>query len=112
MTLRSFYEAVASANLNDEMTLKAQELIATLDKHNASRKVKPTKANLEAAARRDAIFAVVTSEPMTRDQIAELANVTPAQATSALTFLAKDGKVVVSKAKIDKATKSVYTIAK
>ncbi len=111
MTLRSFYEAVASANINDEMTLKAQELIATLDKHNASRKGKPTKANLEAAARRDAIFAVVTSEPMTRDQIAELANVTPAQATSALTFLAKDGKVTVSKAKIDKATKSVYTLA-
>lgn len=112
MTLRSFYEAVASANLNDEMTLKAQELIANLDKHNASRKGKPTKANLEAAARREAIFAVVTGDPMTRDQIAQLANVTPAQATSALSYLAKDGKVSVTKVKIDKAMKSVYTIVK
>ena len=114
MTNREFFTAVATCNsIDPEIAAKANELIAQLDARNAKRKEnhQPTKSQIEAAGRRDAVLAVVTSEPMTREQIAELANVTPAQAVSALSYLARDGKVVVEKAKIDKATKSVYHIA-
>ena len=74
MTTREFLTVVVNANISDETTAKANELIAALDKRNAQRKGKPTKANAESAERRKAVADFLASRPtevFNREQIAE-----------------------------------------
>lgn len=109
MTNREFYVAIAEAQVSDELTTKAQELIAALDNRNAKRKVTPTKEQKEAYDRRCAILQFLEDHPnevYTRDAIAEAVNVTPGQVTAACKALAD--LVIKSEAKIDKSRKIVY----
>lgn len=111
MTIREFYNEVINANINDDMTAKAQELIAALDVRNEKRKSTESKEKKEAAARRDAVleFLKVQTEPVTRDTIAGVLDMTPAQASAACKSL---GDMVVKvEIKVDKARKVAYSIA-
>lgn len=111
MTIREFYNEVINANINDDMTAKAQELIAALDVRNEKRKSTESKEKKEAAARRDAVleFLKVQTEPVTRDTIAGVLDMTPAQASAACKSL---GNMVVKvEIKVDKARKVAYSIA-
>lgn len=111
MTIREFYNEVINANINDDMTAKAQELIAALDVRNEKRKSTESKEKKEAAARRDAVleFLKVQTEPVTRDTIAGVLDMTPAQASAACKSL--EGMVVKVEIKVDKARKVAYSIA-
>lgn len=113
MTTREFYLAVAEAQVSEELTTKAQELIASLDAKNEKRKTTETKEKKEAASRRQAVldFLKTAEEPTTRDTIAEALSITPGQATSACSALVRDGLVTKAEAKIDKKSKTVYSIA-
>lgn len=109
MTNREFYVAIAEAQVSDELTTKAQELIAALDSRNEKRKVTPTKDQKEAAARRDTVLQFLQSHPdevYTRDAIAEAVNVTPGQVTAACKALAD--LLTKSEAKFPKGKKVVY----
>ena len=111
MTIREIYNEVINANINDDMTAKAQELIAALDVRNEKRKSTESKEKKEAAARRDAVleFLKVQTEPVTRDTIAGVLDMTPAQASAACKSL---GNMVVKvEIKVDKARKVAYSIA-
>lgn len=111
MTIREFYNEVINANINDDITAKAQELIAALDVRNEKRKSTESKEKKEAAARRDAVleFLKVQTEPVTRDTIAGVLDMTPAQASAACKSL---GDMVVKvEIKVDKARKVAYSIA-
>jgi len=111
MTIREFYNEVINANINDDMTAKAQELIAALDVRNEKRKSTESKEKKEAAERRNAVleFLKVQTEPVTRDTIAEVLDMTPAQASAACKSL---GDMVVKvEIKVDKARKVAYSIA-
>lgn len=110
MTIREFYNEVINANINDDMTAKAQELIAALDVRNEKRKSTESKEKKEAAARRDAVleFLKVQTEPVTRDTIAGVLDMTPAQASAACKSL---GDMVAKvEIKVDKARKVAYSI--
>lgn len=111
MTTREFYVAVLEAQFSDELTTKAAELLSALDAKNEKRKGTETKEKKEAAARREAVFAFLKeqTEPVTRDTIAGVLGMTPAQATAACKALG--AAVVKSEIKVDKARKVAYSIA-
>ena len=110
MTIREFYVAVSEANINEELSTKAQELIAALDAKNEKRKTTPTKEQKEAAARKEAVLAFLKeqTEAVTRDTIAEALSITPGQATAACKALGE--AVKKSEVKVDKTKKVAYSI--
>ena len=95
----------------DAMATKAQELIASLDAKNEKRKGTETKEKKEAAARREAVLAFLKeqTEPVTRDTIAGVLDMTPSQAQAACKALGE--LVVKSEIKVDKARKVAYSLA-
>lgn len=113
MTNREFFAAVQNAAISDELTEKATELIAALDARNDKRKSADSKEKQETAARRTAVrvFLEQNEGSFTRDQIAEAVEMTVGQVSSACTALIKEGKVQKSEVKIDKARKTVYSLA-
>ena len=116
MTNRDFYQAVialsdSSAEVNvAEISAKAQELLEKLDASNAKRASADSKQKKEVAARREIIFAALTSEPTTADAIAEKCGVTVGQARAALTAFVKDEKAVKAEVKSGKTRKMVYSL--
>jgi Fic family protein len=111
MTTREFLVAVSASELNEELVTKAQELISALDAKNAKRKATPTKDQREAAVRREQVLAFLKeqSEPVTRDTIAGVLGISPAQATAACKALGD--AVVKTEIKVEKTKKVAYQIA-
>ena len=112
MTTREFYTAIVNAeNLPAELTEKAAELLSAMDKSNEKRRGAETKEKKEAAARREAVLAFLKeqTEPVTRDTIAGVLDMTPAQAGAACKALGE--LVAKSEIKVDKARKVAYSIA-
>ena len=112
MTNREFFVAVASANISDEMTTKAQELIASLDARNDKRKSAESKEKVETAGRRNAVLEFLTENEghFTRDVIAEAVGLTEGQVTSACTALCKAELVEKCEVKVDKVKKTAYSL--
>ena len=115
MTLRSFYETVASANLSDEMTEKALSLIAGLDSKNEKAKARPRKVDAAVQARKDDVAAFVVTHPhgeFTADEIASELGFSAAQVSAAMRELVTSGKVTKGSRKLDsKHSKVTYVIA-
>lgn len=123
MTTREFYvnvlnliDVVVSDTPTDcvdteALTAKAQELIAALDAKNEKRKNTETKEQKEAAARAAAVLAFLKeqTEPVTRDTIAGVLGMSPAQASAACKALGE--AVTKTEIKVDKARKVAYSIA-
>lgn len=114
MTNREFFSAVASANISEELTAKANELITALDARNDKRKSADSKEKQETANRRNAVlgFLIGNEGVFTRDVIAEATGLTEGQVTSACTALVKAELIEKSEVKIDKAKKTAYSIKK
>lgn len=111
MTTREFYTAVVEANVNEELTTKAQELIAALDTKNEKRKTTETKEQKEAAARRELVknfFLSHPDTPFTRDSVAEELGISAGQVSAAAKILVADGVITKAEAKVGKAKKVVY----
>ena len=106
MTNREFYQAVINANINDELTAFATAGIEKLDHTNSLRKdvtvKKAQEKEIERAPIRDAIMAVMTTEPKTATTlIAESGvEVKPQAIPSLLKGLVEDGTVVKSDVKV------------
>lgn len=111
MTTREFYQAVVDNKINADVLSKAQELIDALDAKNAKRKTTPTKEQKEAAARREAVLAFLKeqTEPVTRDTIAGVLGISPAQATAACKALGD--AVTKTEVKVEKSKKIAYQIS-
>ena len=112
MTNRDFYTAISAAEtLPAELRDKAAELLSKLDTTNEKRRSTDSKEKKEAAARREAVLAFLKeqTEPVTRDTIAGVLNMTPAQAGAACKALGE--LVAKSEIKVDKARKVAYSIA-
>lgn len=117
MTNREFYLAVSTADVADEIKTHALDALAAMDARNAARKEKPTKAQIEARERAEAVLAYLVENDgvFTRDVIAEALGITVGQVTAAVK-MAKDGKVAtaheitISKVKRDKSTVNGYSI--
>ena len=106
MTNREFYQAVINANINDELTAFATASIEKLDHTNSLRKdVTAKKAQEKEAERapiRDAIMAVMTTEPKTATTLIEEAGVEikPQAIPSLLKDLVESGTVVKNDVKV------------
>ena len=106
MTNREFYQAVINANINDELTAFATASIEKLDHTNSLRKdataKKAQEKEVERAPIRDAIMAVMTTDPKTATTlIAESGvEVKPQAIPSLLKGLVEDGTVVKSDVKV------------
>lgn len=111
MTTREFYQAVVDNKITEDVLSKAQELIDALDAKNAKRKTTPTKEQKEAAARREAVLAFLKeqTEPVTRDTIAGILGISPAQATAACKALGD--AVTKTEVKVEKSKKIAYQIS-
>lgn len=111
MTTRAFYTAVIEANINNELTTKAQELLAALDTKNEKRRSADSKEKKESAARRAAVLNFLTTHEgaFTRKDIAEATELTEGQVTSACTVLVKDGLLDKSEIKVEKTKKTAYS---
>lgn len=116
MTTREFYQAVVNANVSDEMTEKAVELLNAMDTRNEKRKSADTKEKKETRARLAMVVDFFKSAPKgeyTRDDVAASieGEITLGQITSACSALVRDGVLVKSEVKIDKKTKTAYSLA-
>lgn len=115
MTTREFYQAVVNANVSDEMTEKATELLNAMDTRNEKRKSADTKEKKETRARLEKVIDFFKSAPKgeyTRDDVAASieSEITLGQITSACSALVRDGVLVKSEVKIDKKTKTAYSL--
>ena len=113
MTIREFYNEVINANVSEDMTNKATELLAALDARNEKRKGTESKEKKEAAERRNAVLEFLKTHEgaFTRDQISFEIGMDPAKVTGACTALIKEGLVTKSEVKVEKSRKVAYSIA-
>ena len=113
MTIREFYNEVINANVSEDMTNKATELLAALDARNEKRKGTESKEKKEAADRRNAVLEFLKTHEgaFTRDQISFEIGMDPAKVTGACTALIKEGLVTKSEVKVEKSRKVAYSIA-
>lgn len=91
MTNREFFNAVIAANLSDDMTAKARDLIAAADKKNSKR----------AAAQSE-----------NRSANVGIANTIAAAMTEGVTYAASEIKVLVSDVLPDISTAKITAVAK
>lgn len=116
MTNREFYTSIINYLDGQDMDCEAVrqfavDALSKLDERNEKRKSTESKEKKEAAARRDAVLAFLKgqTEPVTRDTIAGVLDMTPAQASAACKSL---GDMVVKvEIKVGKTRKVAYSIA-
>ena len=113
MTIREFYQAVIEANINDELTAKATELIAALDARNEKRKTTPSKTALANEPITEEIVKALTERgTMCAADVGELVAITTQKASSLLRQLVEDGKVKSEDKKVPKkGSVKFYSIA-
>ena len=118
MTTREFLNGVLNANISDELSTKAQELLTALDEKNAKAKARPRKADPAVEERKNAVSHFVLNhvgEEFTADEVAEQINETvpmsPAAVASAMRTYVAAGTVKKGVRKIDsKHSKVTYII--
>ena len=111
MTSREYFQTVLNAHLSAEMDELSVKMIERLDAKNAKRKTTPSKEQIAAAERREAVraFLMEQTEPVTRDTIAGVLNISAGQASAACKALGE--AVTKTEIKVDKARKVAYSIA-
>ena len=118
MTNREFFEAVANAQINDELTTFATEAIEKLNHTNELRKVATAKKAVEKEAERapirEALVAAITAEPKTATTLIADAGleIKPQAVPALLRALVEDGTIVKTEIKVKGKGKQVgYTLA-
>lgn len=82
MTNREFFNAVISADINDEVIAHATESLAKLDARNAKRAERPSKTQKANEPIIKAIAEVLSSEPMRASEIAEKCGISTQKASA------------------------------
>lgn len=112
MTNREFLNIVITSAISDEMTEKAQALLANMDKKNESRKAKPSKVAIANEPLKQAIVEFLTGNGVkVASEVGESLNITTQKASALLRQMVEDGIVVASEVKVPKKGKvKGYTI--
>lgn len=113
MTTREFLNTVITSAINDEMTEKAQALLAALDKRNEQRKSKPSKVAVANEPIKASIVEFVTANGQkVSSEIAEGLNISTQKASALCRQLVEDGVLKSEEVKVPKKGKvKAYTIA-
>ena len=112
MTTREFLNAIVSANLSDEMTEKANALIASLDKRNSARKAKPSKTAVANEPIKQAIVEYLTANGQkVASEIGEGLNISTQKASALCRQLVEGGVLSVNDVKVaKKGTLKAYSV--
>ena len=107
MTTREFLNAVISANISDELTEKAQALIAQADARNAKRASTPSKTAVANAPIKTAILTLYTDEvkSLTATEVGEHLGITTQKASALLRQLVESGTLTSEEIKVPKKGK-------
>ena len=82
MTNREFFNAVISAEINDEVIAHAKESLEKLDIRNAKRAERPSKTQKANEPIIKAIADLLTNEPMLASEIAEKCKISTQKASA------------------------------
>lgn len=113
MTYREFYTAIVNGEMNEELTIFAQNAIAKLDERNAKRAATPKKPNSENVALmgRIAEFMADGGTHLAKE-IGEALEISTSKASGLCGQMVKNGTLTASEVKIPKVGKRVgYTLA-
>lgn len=108
MTNREFFEQVIATVDNEDMKVKAKELIEALDRRNAKRAERPSKTAIANEPIKAEIAKILTTEPTVASVIAEKVGISTQKASALLRQM--DVKVTDVKVK-GKGTQKGYALA-
>lgn len=113
MTNREFYNAILSADVNDELKAFAEEAIAKMDARNEKRSSKPSKTAIANEPIKAAIIEYLNGkENVPAADVAVGVEVTVQKASALLRQMVADGVATVSEIKVPKKGKcKAYTLA-
>jgi hypothetical protein len=113
MTQREFLTKVKAIVEDAELIAKADELIAGLDKKNATRSAKPSKTQIENEPIKASILEfLVGGKVQTAPEIAVAVGISTQKASALAKQLVESGKLVQSEIKVPKKGKmKAYSIA-
>lgn len=112
MTNREFYNAIINGTMNDEIKAHAVAEIEKLDRRNASRANRPTKAQLENEPIKEKILELLDGkEATTASVIAEGLEISVQKASALCRQMVEAGKLKVEEIKVPKKGKQkAYSI--
>ena len=112
MTTREFLNTVITSAINDEMTEKAQALLAALDKKNEQRKSKPSKVAVANEPIKASIVAFITANGQkVASEIGEGLNISTQKASALCRQLVEGGVLSVNDVKVaKKGTLKAYSV--
>ena len=112
MTIREFYLSVINAEVSEDITAKASELLSKLDASNEKRKSVDSKEKRETRERVQKVLDFLCDhqgESFTRDDIASAVGLSVGQVTAACKPIVVDGTITRAETKVGKTRKVVYT---
>lgn len=112
MTNREFYSAVIEANISEEITAKAQELVAGLDKRNAQKASTQTKTQKEnEVLKAEMVDKLEKGKGYLAAEIGVIMGFSTSKASALASQLVKSGKATVADVKVKgKGMQKSYTI--
>lgn len=112
MTQREFFEKVISADVSAELTEKAKELIAGLDKRNAQKSAKPSKTQVENEVLKGKMLETLEKgKGYLAVEIASAMGFSTSKASALAKQLVNEGKATVADVKVKgKGTQKSYTL--
>lgn len=113
MTNREFYNAVITANVNDEITEYATAALAKMDATNEKRRNTPSKKAIENQPLIDQIVnEILTHEPKTASDVANEIGVSVQKASALLRAIVASGVATAEDVKVaKKGTQKAYKLA-
>lgn len=113
MTNREFYNAILSADLNDELKAFASDAIAKLDARNEKRSSKPSKTAIANEPIKVAIAEYLNGkENVLAADVAVGVEISVQKASSLLRQMVESGQLTVTEIKVPKKGKcKAYTLA-
>lgn len=113
MTNREFYNAILSADLNNELKAFAEEAIAKMNARNEKRSSKPSKTALANIPVKEAIANFLEGKKnVLAADVAVGIEVSPQKASALLRQMVESGQVNVTEIKVPKKGKcKAYTLA-
>lgn len=107
MTNREFLNTIINANISDEITTQAQDMLAKIDARNAKRASQPSKMAVANAPLKEAIVNLYSEEVknLTATEVGTRLGITTQKASALLRQLTEDSVLTSEEVKVPKKGK-------
>lgn len=102
MTNREFLNTIINANLSEEVTARAQEMLAQMDARNAKRASTPSKTAVANAPLKQMIVKLISEKNLTAPEVGVALEVSTQKASALLRQLCEDGVLTSEEIKVPK----------